>query len=72
MEVGAEMEVELATETAPTAIPAAEDAPMCPNCFAALDETLAVKELETRAEGESYSVKIAYCNRCGVALGALP
>jgi ATP-dependent Clp protease ATP-binding subunit ClpC len=71
MEVGAEMEVELATENAPTAIPAAEDAPMCPNCFAALDETLAVKELETMSEGESYSVKIAYCNRCGVALGAV-
>ena len=52
-ELAAEMEVELATEIAPTAIPTAEDAPMCPNCFAALDETLAVKELETRAEGES-------------------
>ena len=71
MEVSAEMEVELATETAPIAVPSAEDAPMCPNCFAALDETLAVKELETRAEGDSYSVKIAYCNRCGVALGSV-
>jgi ATP-dependent Clp protease ATP-binding subunit ClpC len=72
MEVGAEMEEELATETAPTAIPSAEDAPMCPNCFAALDETLAVKTVETTSEGENLSVKIAYCNRCGVALGALP
>jgi ATP-dependent Clp protease ATP-binding subunit ClpC len=76
MEVGAEMEVELATETAPTAIPAAEDAPMCPNCFAPLDETLAVKKLavkkvETASESEQVSVKIAYCNRCGVALGAV-
>jgi ATP-dependent Clp protease ATP-binding subunit ClpA len=72
MEVSAEMEVELATETAPIAVPSAEDAPMCPNCFAALDETLAVKTVETTSEGENLSVKIAYCNRCGVALGALP
>jgi len=63
---------ELATEIAPTAIPAAEDAPMCPNCFAALDETLAVRVLQTTAEGdETFSVKIAYCSRCGVALGAV-
>jgi hypothetical protein len=65
------MEAELATEIAPTAIPAAEDAPMCPNCFAALDETLAVKAMETTLEGEDLSVKIAYCNRCGVALGSV-
>jgi len=71
MEVGAEMEEELATETAPTAIPATEDAPMCPNCFAALDETLAVKNVETASESEHVSVKIAYCNRCGVALGSV-
>jgi ATP-dependent Clp protease ATP-binding subunit ClpC len=67
----AEMEVELATEIAPTAVPTADDAPMCPNCFAALDETLAVKTVETTSEGERLSVKIAYCNRCGVALGAV-
>ncbi len=67
----AEMEEELATEISPTAVPAAEDAPMCPNCFAALDETLAVRELETMAKGESLSVRIAYCGRCGVALGAV-
>ena len=71
MEVGAEKEVELATETAPIAVPSAEDAPMCPNCFAALDETLALKKVETASESEHLSVKIAYCNRCGVALGAV-
>src|SRR5262245_25636714 len=71
MGVSAEMEMELATETAPIAIPVTEDAPMCPNCFAALDETLAVKTVETTSEGEHVHVKIAYCNRCGVALGAL-
>jgi ATP-dependent Clp protease ATP-binding subunit ClpC len=49
----------------------ADDAPTCPNCFAALDETLAVKLLETTAHGEPFSVKIAYCRRCGVALGAV-
>jgi ATP-dependent Clp protease ATP-binding subunit ClpA len=68
---GAEMEEELATEIAPTPVPAAEDAPTCPNCFAALDEHLAVRELATMAGGESLSVKIAYCSRCGVALGAV-
>jgi ATP-dependent Clp protease ATP-binding subunit ClpC len=71
MEVGAEMEAEVATETAPIAVPSSVDAPMCPNCFAALDETLAVKTVETTSEGEQVSVKIAYCNRCGVALGAV-
>ena len=50
---------------------AADDAPTCPNCFGALDETLAVKILETTAAGEPFSVKIAYCRRCGVALGAI-
>jgi ATP-dependent Clp protease ATP-binding subunit ClpA len=70
VEGGAEME-ELATEIAPTAIGAAEDAPMCPNCFAALDETLAVKVLETTADDEPFSVRIPYCRRCGVALGAV-
>ena len=40
--------------------------------LAALDETLAVRVLETTAEGEPFSVRIAYCSRCGVALGALP
>jgi ATP-dependent Clp protease ATP-binding subunit ClpC len=48
-----------------------DDAPTCPNCFGALDETLAVKVLETTAESETLSVKIAYCTRCGVALGAV-
>ena len=48
-----------------------DDAPTCPNCFGALDETLAVKVLETTAQGETLSVKIAYCRRCGVALGAV-
>ena len=48
-----------------------DDTPTCPNCFASLDETLAVKILETTADDEPFSVKIAYCSRCGVALGAV-
>jgi ATP-dependent Clp protease ATP-binding subunit ClpC len=48
-----------------------DDAPLCPNCFGALDETLAVRTLETSADDEPVSVKIAYCRRCGVALGAV-
>ena len=58
-------EIESASE------PLGDDAPTCPNCFGALDETLAVRVLETTAEGEPFSVRIAYCSRCGVALGAL-
>jgi len=50
---------------------AADDAPTCPNCFGSLDETLAVKVLETTADDEPFSVKIAYCRRCGVALSAV-
>jgi ATP-dependent Clp protease ATP-binding subunit ClpC len=57
---------------APTSEPLGDDAPTCPNCFGALDETLAVRVLETTAEGEDLSVKIAYCSRCGVALGVAP
>jgi len=57
---------------APTSEPPGDDAPTCPNCFGALDETLAVRVLETTAEDEPLSVRIAYCSRCGVALGALP
>jgi ATP-dependent Clp protease ATP-binding subunit ClpA len=58
----------------PVAVPVervGDDAPLCPNCFAGLDETLAVKAIETTLEGEHLSVKISFCSRCGVALGAV-
>ena len=71
VEGAAEM-VELTSEMAITEEPLGHDAPTCPNCFGALDETLAVRVLETTAEGEDLSVKIAYCSRCGVALGVAP
>jgi hypothetical protein len=48
-----------------------ENPPLCPNCFAGLDETLGVKALEPTAEDETLSVTIAYCTRCGVALGSV-
>ena len=65
-------EIEVFTETVAEMVEvAADDAPTCPNCFASLDETLAVKILETTADDEPFSVKIAYCRRCGVALGAV-
>ena len=57
---------------APTSESLGDDAPTCPNCFGALDETLAVRVLRTTAEGEPLTVRIAYCSRCGVAVGALP
>jgi ATP-dependent Clp protease ATP-binding subunit ClpC len=57
---------------APTSEPLGDDAPTCPNCFGALDETLAVRVLEATAEGEDLSLRIAYCSRCGVALGIAP
>ena len=62
-EVGSEM-------TGAAGLPG-DDAPTCPNCFAALDETLSVRMLEATAGGEAFTVKIAYCTRCGVALGAV-
>ena len=63
-QVGAHVEV-----TASPTEAIGEDAPLCPNCFAALDETLAMRKLETTGEGEPVSVGIVYCTRCGVALG---
>jgi ATP-dependent Clp protease ATP-binding subunit ClpC len=51
-----------------------EAAPTCPNCFAALDDTLAVRVVEatgTAGGDEPVAVTIAYCTRCGVALGTL-
>jgi ATP-dependent Clp protease ATP-binding subunit ClpC len=49
-------------------------APACPNCFAALDDTLAVRTVEASGTDEGdhpVAVSIAYCTRCGVALGTL-
>jgi len=51
-----------------------QEAPACPNCFAALDDTLAVRTVEASGTDEGdhpVAVSIAYCTRCGVALGTL-
>ena len=50
----------------------AEDFPTCPSCGAALSETLAVKPVEAAGDEEPAQVRIAYCNRCGAALGTVP
>jgi len=71
VEGAAEM-AELTSEVAWGSEPLGDDAPTCPNCFGALDETLAVRALETTVEDEPLSVKVAYCSRCGVALGIVP
>ena len=67
---GEEIGVFTGSVTAPDEM-SGENPPLCPNCFAGLDETLAVRVLETTAEGEPFSVKVAYCSRCGVALGSV-
>src|SRR6476661_1863885 len=55
-------EIGVFTETVGASVEAvADDAPTCPNCFASLDETLAVKIFEKTADDEPFSVKIAYC-----------
>ncbi len=47
--------------------------PNCPRCHAALTETLAVSEIGTTVNDEApLSVKVAYCGRCGSALGVVP
>jgi ATP-dependent Clp protease ATP-binding subunit ClpA len=51
-----------------------ERAPMCPSCLAKLDDTLAIRVVETTEtaeEDEPVALKIAYCARCGVAFGTV-
>jgi ATP-dependent Clp protease ATP-binding subunit ClpC len=43
--------------------------PRCPRCSAMLAETLTAKELEVEVGDEPRKVNIAYCGRCGSALG---
>jgi ATP-dependent Clp protease ATP-binding subunit ClpC len=63
---------EAAREMARASETPADDVLSCPNCSSAIDETLAVKEIETSdGGGEPLTVKVAYCNRCGVVLGVL-
>jgi regulatory LuxR family protein len=43
--------------------------PMCSRCAAMLEETLRVKELEVGVGDKPWKVRIAYCGRCGSAVG---
>jgi ATP-dependent Clp protease ATP-binding subunit ClpC len=57
-------------EEEPTVPPvSAEDFPICPSCSAPLAETMAVRVLELSVDEQPAQVKVAYCSRCGTALG---
>ena len=50
---------------------ASEDFPICPSCAAPLAETMTVKVLELSVDEQPALVKVAYCGRCGTALGTI-
>lgn len=50
----------------------AESSPTCPNCRSSLAETLAATTLELKVGDETTMVKMAYCSRCGAAVGTIP
>ena len=49
----------------------AEDFPTCPSCGAALAETIALRAIEVTVDDAPAEVRIAYCGRCGGALGTV-
>jgi ATP-dependent Clp protease ATP-binding subunit ClpC len=63
---------ERTTEEASGAEPVGFARPNCPRCHAALADTLTVGEIETNVNDDAISLKVAYCGRCGSALGLLP
>ena len=54
------------------AVESTEGFPTCPTCRSALAETLAATTLELKDGDETTIVKMAYCGRCGTALGTIP
>jgi ATP-dependent Clp protease ATP-binding subunit ClpA len=59
-------------EAVPTVSPLApEDFPTCPSCSAPLAETMAVKILDLIVDEQPAQAKVAYCSRCGTALGTI-
>jgi len=64
-----EVEEELHAPMRPAVL--AEEFPTCPSCGAALSETIAVRAIEVAAVDEPTQVRIAYCSRCGAALGTV-
>ena len=60
------------TEVAPTGSPVSpEDFPTCSSCSAPLAETMAVKVFELSVDEQPAQAKVAYCGRCGTALGTI-
>jgi ATP-dependent Clp protease ATP-binding subunit ClpA len=49
----------------------AEDFPTCSSCSAPLAETMAVKVFELSVDEQPAQAKVAYCSRCGTALGTI-
>jgi len=63
----------LMAEVAPNESPPTADSfPTCPNCRSPLAETLAAKTLDLKVGDEPTMVKMAYCSRCGAAIGTIP
>ena len=59
-------------EEEPTVSPvSAEDFPTCSSCSAPLAETMAVKVFELSVDDQPAQAKVAYCSRCGAALGTI-
>jgi len=59
-------------EEEPTSSPvASEDFPICPSCAAPLAETMTARVLELSVDEQPARVKVAYCSRCGTALGTI-
>src|SRR5688572_4049009 len=59
-------------EEEPTGPPvSAEDFPTCSTCSAPLAETMAVKVFELIVDEQPAQAKVAYCGRCGAALGTI-
>jgi ATP-dependent Clp protease ATP-binding subunit ClpA len=60
------------TEVAPSGTPVSpEDFPACSSCSAPLAETMAVKVFELVVDDQPAQAKVAYCGRCGTALGTI-
>jgi ATP-dependent Clp protease ATP-binding subunit ClpC len=59
-------------EVVPTGTPVSpEDFPTCSSCSAPLAETMAVKVFELSVDDQPAQAKVAYCGRCGTALGTI-
>jgi ATP-dependent Clp protease ATP-binding subunit ClpC len=63
---------ELMSQVVPGDVAAsAESFPTCPTCRSPLAETIAAKSLDLTVGDEPSTVKMAYCSRCGTALGTI-